>query len=358
LRDEDTERYGLMSAGTIQDLSASDLQAPQGDPVNVLSVGPFAQINPGDSVTVDFAIVGGAGLEDPSEIQRHATFAQRAYDRNYIVPIPPPSPRFKVVARNDSLDFYWDDSPESAIDVTSPNPMDFEGYRLYVGEERFGLHQFAQFDKATPPNDTTGYNTGFEAVRLAAPVTIDGVTYQYRYRLGALRNGFKYYAAITSFDLGNSEIESLESGTSQNEVLAIPAPAAGGLPGSGVTVFPNPYRVEAAWDQGTQVRDHYLWFANLPEHCTIRIYTLSGDLVYEKAFDGRTYSGDSARGIFDSRRSDSIRPTLSGRMFGWDMITKEGQAAATGLYLFSVDSGSGKPTVGKFLVVKSDREGF
>ena len=39
------------------------------------------------------------------------------------------------------------------------------------------------------------------------------------------------------------------------------------------------------------------------------------------------------------------------------MITSEGQAAATGLYLFSVeDLDSGKVSRGKFLIVKTDRE--
>ena len=41
------------------------------------------------------------------------------------------------------------------------------------------------------------------------------------------------------------------------------------------------------------------------------------------------------------------------------MITDQGQAAASGLYLFAVqDEASGEVQRGKFLVVKSDREGF
>ena len=47
-------------------------------------------------------------------------------------------------------------------------------------------------------------------------------------------------------------------------------------------------------------------------------------------------------------------PTLSGRMYAWNLITREGQAAATGLYLYSVeDHASGKRTVGKDGVVLS-----
>ena len=50
---------------------------------------------------------------------------------------------------------------------------------------------------------------------------------------------------------------------------------------------------------------------------------------------------------------------MSGSTFGWDMITREGQAAATGLYIWAVeDKQSGKRQTGKFLLVKSDRENF
>ena len=98
-------------------------------------------------------------------------------------------------------------------------------------------------------------------------------------------------------------------------------------------------------------------FNHLPQKCTIRLYTLSGDLVYAYDFDGATYTGANARGIFNPLTD--IKSTLSGRMFGWDMITKQGQAAATGLYMWSVeDKHSNKRQLGKFLIVKSDREGF
>jgi hypothetical protein len=360
LRDEDTERYAIMSAGTIQDLSAADLQPQSGDPTELIAVGPFAQIDPGDSIAVDFALVGGDGLTDPSQVQTHARFAQRAFDLAYKVPVPPPSPLLKVVARDRALDLYWDRSPESFADSTGPYPLDFEGYRLYAGEDRNDLLRVAQFDSAGvgTPNDTTGFNTGFVAVR--HDTTIDDVPYHYRYTIAGLKNGFKYFTAVTAYDLGNVAIESLESGIPQNKTLAIPSPAAGEKPKGKVFVYPNPYRVEARWDRGQQVRDHYLWFTNLPERCTLRIYTLSGDLVFETPFVGSQYHGDGARGVFDPRSDvDVAPPTLSGTTFAWNMITRQGQAAATGLYLYSVeDALTHVKTVGKFLIVKSDREGF
>ncbi|MEQ1832981.1 MAG: hypothetical protein ABL977_07985, partial [Candidatus Eisenbacteria bacterium] len=354
-RDEDIERYALMSSGqkTVLDPLPPDLSPPAGDPVQLISIGPFAQINPGDSVEVDFVYLGGT---DQTNLIKRAQTAQRAYDLNYKVPVPPPSPRFKVVARDGAMDFYWDESPEAFEDPTSPILRDFEGYRVYAGDDRDDLRMLAQFDLSAAPHDTTGFNTGLAAVRLATPVVIDGVSYQYKYTLANLRDGFKYFTAVTAYDLGTTEIESLESGRTQNEAMVVPAPRAGERSG-GVVVFPNPYRVEAAWDHGQNVREHYLWFANLPSRCTIRIYTLAGDLVYDYAFDGATYNGSNARGVFNP--ASDLPGTFSGATFGWDLVTRRGQAAATGLYMWSVeDQTGGKTQVGKVLIVKSDREGL
>ncbi len=354
-RDEDVERYALMSSGTKTVLNPlpTELSPRDGDPAELIAIGPFPQVNPGDSIEVDFVYL--AGLTE-AELHKRARTAQRAYDLDYIVPVPPPSPRFRAIARTGAIDFYWDESPESFRDPTSPQPLDFEGYRVYVGEGRDDLRLIAQFDLAAAPHDTTGFNTGLAGPRLATPVVIDGVTYQYKYTLDHLRDGFKYFAAVTAYDLGNSEIESLESGKGQNEVMVVPAPRVGERSG-GVVVFPNPYRVEARWDAGRNVREHYLWFANLPARCNLRIYTLAGDLVYEAAFDGATYDGRNARGIYNP--ATDLPGTFSGATFGWDLVTRRGQAAATGLYLWSVeDLANGKTQVGKVLIVKSDREGL
>ena len=78
LRDQDTERYAIMSAGTTQDLTQPDLMPQTGDPVELLALGPFTSIAAGDSITVDFALVGGAEVAD---IKIHADSAQVLYDR-------------------------------------------------------------------------------------------------------------------------------------------------------------------------------------------------------------------------------------------------------------------------------------
>lgn len=352
-RDTDFERYALMSSRTIQPLDGDSLRPGTGDPVAILTVGPFPVIYNDSTVTVDFAYVGGAEVPD---IQSNSNFAQFAYDHDYVLPVPPPAPRIKVVPSKNAATIYWDNTPESAFDITSPDPNDFEGYRIYAGTDPDTLARVAQFDERTAPNDTTGFNTGFDAIRLDPPVVIDGVTYHYSFQVSGLRDGFRTFLAVTGYDIGNSQITSLESGFSAlNRVAAIPGPSPGERSGDPV-VFPNPYRVEARWDAGKNTRDHYLWFTNLPPRCTVRIYTLSGDLLLEKEFDGATYAGEGTRGVFDPA-SGLGKPALSGTTMAWNMITREGQAIASGLYLFSVENAANGDTKrGRFLVVKSDRE--
>ncbi len=358
-RDEDFERYNVLSTGRITPpdslLPGEASNGRANDPVSMLAVGPFAEILPDSSIYVDFAFVGGA---DDIDIVANAAFAQLAFDFNYVIPSPPPSPRVALVPVDGALDVYWDRSSELVSDQTSPAPggLDFEGYRIYLGQARDGLTRVAQYDLP----DTTGFDTGFAEVALADSVQIDGVWYHYKKRIGGLKNGFKYFAAVTAYDIGDDQIESLESGVTQNLAQAVPAPSPSEAAGRKVTVFPNPYKVEAQWDAGRLVRDHYLWFANLPSRCTIRIFTLSGDLVKRIEFDGAAYDGSSARGVYDPAAEAAIgAPSLSGSLYAWDMITDLGQAAASGLYLYAVeDEASGDVQRGKFLVVKSDREGF
>jgi hypothetical protein len=361
--DTDSLKYGMMSRGTRQSLTPlPDSLAPgTGDPVELLAVGPFSTIDTGDSIAVDFVYLGSQPVAPDmlnlSSLIKRAGIAQRAYNLHYVVPVPPPSPRLKIVAREHAIDYYWENSPEDFIDRTSPVGKDFEGYRIYLGQSRDTLDLVGQFDLAAAPHDTTGFNTGLDSLSRGGPWSVEGVTYNYKFTVDHLRDGFKYFASVTAYDLGTSDIESLESGLAQNETVTVPAPMPGEIAGQGVTVFPNPYRVEASWDRGQQARDHYLWFANLPRQCSIRIFTLSGDLIYTTEFDGATYRGESARGVY--RPGTDLRPVMSGATFGWDMITREGQAAATGLYIWAVENKhTGKRETGKFLLVKSDRENF
>jgi hypothetical protein len=259
-----------------------------------------------------------------------------------------------IEAGSQHADLWWDDSPEFASDPTSPAPggRDFEGYRVYLGLDQQAPTRVAQFDLV----DTTGFNTGLSPAEGSAPLVRDGVAYRYHYRISGLKDGFRYWGAVTSYDTGDQAVESLESSIGQNKFMVIPAANASEHPH--VVVFPNPYRVEAAWDAGKTEREKVVWFAGLPARCTIRVYTLAGDQVMARDFDGSVYHTENVRGVWTpDRNPDTGPPALSGGTFAWDLITDRGQATATGLYMWTVEDHTGGPIQrGKLLVVKSDRE--
>lgn len=102
-----------------------------------------------------------------------------------------------------------------------------------------------------------------------------------------------------------------------------------------IRVVPNPYvatnLIEPKNNISRTERGYRrLYFDNVPAQCTIRIYTLVGELV-------RTLHHDSA--IND------------GKVY-WDLLTKDNLEVAYGLYFFHVDApGIGKK-IGKFAIIK------
>lgn len=347
----DRERYRMMANGAIDPTAGSE--APNNDPVTMLAVGPFTVIEPGDSIVVSFAFLGGhptprEGRDAEADLLYNAGWAQTAFDLNFNIPVPPPSPALRVFPQHSKLTLRWRNDPEEFIDPKS-HEMDFEGYRIYISErkEEEGFRLIRQVDVV----DSLLENTGLESLRDSIVIGTD--TLHYRFDIEGVRDGFNYWAAVTSFDTGTQEVPPLESGRSQNRTYAIPggSPA----PAGSVIVFPNPYRGDASWD-GALARDRYLWFANLPNRCTIRIYTLAGDLVDTIEFDGSSYDATEIRGIFDPtdvKNPENDVPVLSGGMAAWDLITRSDQGVASGLYIFSVeDKQTGGTQLGKFLILK------
>jgi len=148
---------------------------------------------------------------------------------------------------------------------------------------------------------------------------------------------------VVSYDLPDtvSGFESQESSLGQNLTVVYPGAQASTI--GKVKVVPNPYRgdvdynAEILWEAPRDPRRNYwieedrrIQFVNLPPRCTIRIYTLAGDLVATIEHDnpGRNYED-------------------------WHLTSLVNQAVASGIYLFSVEEHpSGKIQVGKFVIIK------
>ncbi len=113
-----------------------------------------------------------------------------------------------------------------------------------------------------------------------------------------------------------------------------------------VYVVPNPYKGGAQWDlvpreedpSGTKVT-----FVNLPRtKGRIHIYTLAGDLVKEVPFDGRPVP-DLLYG-----KDPVVKAPGS---VAWNLISRNGQRIASGIYLYSVDTELGKQ-IGRFVIIR------
>jgi hypothetical protein len=264
----------------------------------------------------------------------------------------------KIVAGDHKVDVYWDNSPESFLDPVT-GEVDFEGYKIYRAtltreNQNTGLKQLFELIGQCDQIDSVGYNTGLDFVRLPQPETLDGHEYQYRFTNDDLLNGWQYAFAVTAFDKGDpaNNLPSLESSTllSYGRAFPGPQPEARGK----VTVFPNPYKISSLWDglgeDGIQERSRILYFANLPEKCAIKIYTVAGDLVDIIDHDGLTYNGSDINWFKQYAGEDNV---FSGGIHGWDLVTKSDQAVATGLYLYTVeDKSTGEMSRGKFVVIK------
>ncbi len=375
----------------------TDGRQGQGNWIGMTSVGPFPSLAPGQTVTATFAFVAAlkpdefqgttAGRQADTEATRRllrnnvfwaletyagedANFngvldagedvnANGVLDR-YLIPSPPSSPRLRVELESGRAVLYWDDTAEASVDPVTGR-ADFEGYRIYrsdPGDDAGGnilgeAGLIAQYD--APGNDV-GFNNGLDAIRLADPVTFEGdaTTYEYRFEAGGLLDGWQYAFAVTAFDAGDTGagLAPLESSKTAGAVRVFPgtAPVEGqaAQEAAPVGVFPNPYRVRAAWD-GALSTQRKLYFYNLPPRCEVRIYTLAGEIVDRFDHDADTYTGD-IRWFDDFSAAGRV---VAGGTHAWDILSGNSLRLASGLYLFSVrDLDSGHTQAGRFVILR------
>jgi len=167
--------------------------------------------------------------------------------------------------------------------------------------------------------------------------------YEYECVIDNLLPSVPWYFAVTAFDFGDSfyKLEELESSPLANSVEAWPINDAVSVLERGLQVrtYPNPYygdgRYAAAGYEDPQKSgfvDHErrIHFLNLPPRCTVRIYTLDGDLVRTLDHPGSYTSADSK--------------------LQWNLRSKNNELVASGIYLYVVESEWGKQ-IGKIIVV-------
>jgi hypothetical protein len=381
---------------------ASDGQSAAGNWIGLTPAGPFRTVAPGDTLRASFAFIGalkpeefqGEGgkpvdtEESRSLLLNNLGWARRTFageDNNYngrldtsedvngngvldryLIPEPPASPHMRIEFENEvdpitgqqdgRVIVYWDRTAEESVDPVT-GVRDFEGYRIYrsnPGDDRSGnvldlASLVAQFDTE---GNQSGFNNGFAEVELQVPVTFadDPSEYWYRFEVDDLLNGWQYLFTLTAFDTGDAEVglPSFESSRVANATRVFPGTPANPDGSLEVGVYPNPYRVNAAWDGSTN-RTRRLNFYNLPPRSEIRVYTLAGEIVKEMLHEADSYIGDIR--WYDTFSAENRR--LPGGEHSWDILSDNSLNIAGGLYLYTVKNlDSGDLQRGKFVIIK------
>jgi len=239
---------------------------------------------------------------------------------------------------NNSAKYYFTAQDYNYSDLSDPNGI----HKVYPDE---------------PPPSTL--NPDSARIYYPDELTPDGLFfkyYEYEYILKDLLPSQLYYVAVTAFDFGSpGELASLETPEYKNYVAEYPANTNTAVERQklDVIVYPNPWRIDGHYkDFGFEARDYIdganrghlvvqedlpdertnsIHFLNLPHKCTIRIFTIDGDLVREIKHD---YPKDSPRSMHER----------------WDIITRNTQTAVSGIYYYSVESEYGNQ-IGKIVII-------
>ena len=177
---------------------------------------------------------------------------------------------------------------------------------------------------------------------LVSPSEIRDEYYECEFVQAGMLPSFPVWIAVTAFDFGNARtsLGGLEAskGINAKQVFPLDSPAKAQALGEKVVVVPNPYKISENYqnpqglESGTGQFAKRINFYNLPAECTIRIYTLDGDLVRE--IEHKKVEDDPTAG-YDY----------------WDLINRNTQAVVSGIYLYGIESKSGNQ-IGKFVIIK------
>lgn len=158
-------------------------------------------------------------------------------------------------------------------------------------------------------------------------------------------NGFTYYYAVTSFDRGY-ESQSSQQGLEKFDNCTVAKGQPFGCPSELVAismeveaqsdlykvyVVPNPYRSGGSRltsENYHNFPDELVRFVNVPPDCTIKIFTVSGDLVWENEQVG------------------------NGGNVTWDLKNRGAESVTSGVYIYRVEKPDGDSVFGRIVVIR------
>lgn len=318
-------------------------------PLLTIGIGPY-DVAPGDSVEFTFLFVGGeldrniamrGGIEATrllpeaaiEDVKKNWASAIEIIENNYRpTAYPPPTPG-NVPRKNHGDELEVETFAELDQDG---NPT--QGYTI-----RWLPIPDSYRDPRTGEDDFLGYRVYRSTVGVEGPweLVADISKEQAQSMIQGNRVVFRWESdpgipsrfAVTSYDS-----EGLESGKTAYTLDPLAAPRASSDDMSKVLVVPNPFRqVSGLLDAGEEKR---LEFVNIPSQCTIRIYTMVGELLTTIQHNGfGSVSWGSSTGDNNNY-----------------MLTQWATNVAPGIYLYHITSNvpghEGETATGKFAILK------
>ncbi len=159
-------------------------------------------------------------------------------------------------------------------------------------------------------------------------------------------NGFTYYYLVTTFDRGYNILSSTQ-GLRKVEnclpVLGEPYACRENLVPIKINVenqndlarifaVPNPYRTGGSvftTQNYHNFPDRKIRFVNVPAECTLRIYTVSGDLIWEEDYINQTAGN-----------------------IEWEVKNQSGEEVASGIYVYKIEDSNGDHVYGRLIVIR------
>lgn len=272
--------------------------------------------------------------------------AKATYDNDYEISFAPPPPQtFEILPQPDQIMIEWDNSAES-----DPN---FEGYRIYRAMLEPDSFYHPIFECSVTEGNITNSYSDIELLR--------GINYYYYVVsygidpvLGELESGRAYTQTTIPASLKKPPRDITDDGTLIADIAR--QYDAGQISDKEridavlgmIRIVPNPYNIKnRKITFGTGSDKDKLMFYNLPENCTIRIYTERGDLVDE--IDHITQEGMAAVADEAWNSSTTSRQVVkSGVYIAHIQVSRDITETVTGLPLLF----TGESIAKKFIIIR------
>ncbi len=307
----------------------------------ILTLGPMDTFAAGDSIVVTAAL--GMGVDTDSahvysliELHKNMDIAQYIVDIDYDpsnIDLAP-RPEFLIEEQyndegiSEGVKVSWSNAPESHPDFYGYTIEKSSGKSPVTGSEVWeplgeGTYiDTTNSDSWPPPVDPANSD------RYTIVDTDVKNGFDYKYRVKALSNNLIVGIADTGYELAAITPANKPATTLDK-----------------VKVVPNPYVGSTSWNNpqpgSTSPWKHRLQFINLPADAKIKIYTLDLDFVVEIS------AGETAK-----KELGGTQVSGPASVAEWDLLTRNEQEAAPGVYIYVVDSPSAGQKTGKFVIVR------